>query len=276
MLYSTHHGNVISRKQEEDSTDSFDYTQELPLPNNDSHWESPAFNVNTGINTLVNSGAVLFSLISRLWKTEPPSDIPHFNSSLIREVRAFKNKASLCNYQATVIALASYCICATIDEAIQKGTWDTKQNIVSLVSHFYKEEEKNYDIFKIISQLSEAFEKNQPLLTFIYFCLALGYEGNYRYMEDGKEQLIQKRHQLYLLIVPSYLLKKTTEGNEIVSSTMIPSKGTTWSLSKWLLFFTILFTGTYMLCWWIEHKDNQLLIDTIEHLSWPSPLHDKE
>lgn len=247
------------------------------LPCDRQTWQRAAFSVNTGVNTLVNSGAVLFSTLARLWHATIPADVTHFNESLIQEVIAFENKALLHGYKDADIVLARFCICVAIDEAITHGAWDpeTKKNVTPLLLHFHKKEEDNTQVFAIIAQLSAAPQKNIPLLTFIYLCLALGYEGKYRYMADGKEQLIQQRHHLYQLITQSSLPTDLLEisGSKTTPTTPIPSQSTAWSLPRWLAVFAIGFVGLYGLCLWGEYIDNQSLLESSHQLPWPSSLH---
>ena len=253
------------------------YAQEEALPCHRHTWQRAAFNVNTGVNTLVSSGAVLFSMLTRLWHATIPADVNHFNEALIQEVIAFENKALLYGYKDPDIILARFCICAAIDEAIAYNRWDpeTKKNITSLLLYFHNKKEDNNYLFAILSHLSLTPQHNTPLLTFIYFCLALGYEGKYRYIADGKEQLIQQRHHLYGLITQSSLPPHLLEisASETPSASAPPSPPSTpWPLSRWCVVFAIACLALYSLCWWAEYVNNQSLLEASHHLPWPSSL----
>ena len=265
--------NVVPLHQKGNSS----HWQETPLPCHRYTWQRAAFNVNTGVNSLVNSAAVLFSTLARLWHATIPADVNHFNQSLMEEVIAFENKALLHGYKDADIVLARFCICAAIDEAIAYGTWDTetKQNIIPLLLHFHKKEEGNNEVFAIITQLSATPQKNTALLTFLYLCLALGYEGKYRYMADGKEQLIHQRHRLYELITQSSLPTRFLEisGSKTITAKTTTSQWTAWSLPRCLAVFALLYVGIYSLCLWAEYMNNQSLLESSHHLVWPSSLH---
>ncbi|MHA7840880.1 MAG: type IVB secretion system protein IcmH/DotU [Gammaproteobacteria bacterium] len=257
---------------------SANYLQENALPCDRQTWQRAAFSVNTGVNTLVNSAAVLFSTLTRLWHATIPTEISHFNQALIQEVTAFENKALLHGYQETDIILARFCICAAIDEAITHNAWDreSKKKIIPLLLHFHNKKDDDEYVFDIIAQLSLAPQKNKSILTFIYLCLALGYEGKYRYMADGKEQWIQQRHHLYQLItqrtLPSDIIEISGQTLSITESATHQEKA--WSLARWCAIFGALYLGLYSLCFWGEYNSNQSVINSAHELSWPTSLHD--
>ncbi len=55
-------------------------------------------------------------------------------------------------------------------------------------------------VFSILSRLEAEPERYHDLLTFIYLCLALGFEGRYKVMNNGKEAFDKVIANLYEIL----------------------------------------------------------------------------
>lgn len=242
------------------------------LPIAQPTWHPATFSVNSGLNALVNGGVVLFSLLSRLWQGAIPNDISLFNDSLIQEVNAFEQKLLFHHAPSSDILIARFCICVALDEAIHYGPSDalTKRNSISLLNYFYNQQTNDDYFFEVMDELIKLPEKNKTLLIFMYFCLALGYEGKYRHLPDGKEHLIHLRHHLYTLTQHS-----TDSIKEI--STPIPevknfsTNSIKYSYKSFILII-LSFLSAYLFCWWGESLHTQILLSDAQQLVWPSSI----
>jgi type VI secretion system protein ImpK len=96
---------------------------------------------------------------------------------------------------------ARYALCALLDETAASTPWGSgiwAQQ--SLLVTFHSEAWGGEKFFQLLSKLAENATGNRDLLEFMYVCLALGFEGRYRVMENGRSQLDTLRERLSNLI----------------------------------------------------------------------------
>jgi type VI secretion system protein ImpK len=100
------------------------------------------------------------------------------------------------------IAAARYALCTLLDETISStpwgggGVWASR----SLLVAFHNEAFGGEKFFLILQKLSQSPQANVDALELMYLCLALGLEGRYRVIENGRRQLDALRERLQQLI----------------------------------------------------------------------------
>jgi type VI secretion system protein ImpK len=98
--------------------------------------------------------------------------------------------------------IAKYLLCALLDETVLNTPWGSRSGWGhnSLSSLFYKKLVGGEEFFQILDRLKQQPSQNQDLLELAYLCLSLGFEGKYRYTNNGLVTLERQRQDLYLLI----------------------------------------------------------------------------
>lgn len=162
-----------------------------PLSHPQSYYRSKVYTANQGINPLIASASPLFTLAAKLRESESYTDINGLYQQLTHEIRAFENNAQAQNYRSDIILVARYVLCALLDEIIANTSWGKISNWDrhKLLITFHNEAHGDERFFVILDRISEDTAVHIDLLEFLYLCLNFGYEGKYRYQENGKAML---------------------------------------------------------------------------------------
>jgi type VI secretion system protein ImpK len=167
-----------------------------------SFYPSKTFIARSGVNPMAASAAALFSLIAKLRHAEQYENVEQLRQDLVYEVKAFECAAIGRHYQADQIVAARYVICATLDETILRTNWgmnsDWSHN--SLVKAFQDDEITGERVFALLERLRSKPLDYIDLLEFFYLCLSLGFEGKYRYIDNGRQSLDALLDDLYRII----------------------------------------------------------------------------
>ena len=143
-----------------------------------------------GINSLVNTAAPLLILLAELRQAHDCSDIKKLRERLTTEVRRFSEKARALQISPVQINLASYLLCASLDECILKllGKRANLWTSYALLSTFHKDGGAGEKFFAIIDQLLQDPLQNKMVLELAALCLYFGFEGKYQVMDNGAVQ----------------------------------------------------------------------------------------
>jgi type VI secretion system protein ImpK len=157
-----------------------------------------------GINPLVNVAAPLLILLAELKQAHDCGDIKKLRERLTTEVRRFSEKARALQISPIQINLASYLLCASLDEFILRllGKRANLWTPYALLSTFHKDGGAGEKFFAIIDQLLQDPLNNQMALEVAALCLYFGFEGKYQVMDNGAVQM-----QLFKDKVANQLIK---------------------------------------------------------------------
>jgi type VI secretion system protein ImpK len=156
-----------------------------------SYYRSKIFNTQLGINPLIAAASPLFVLANQFSDCSAPPDILGLYQQLQHEIKAFENNAQAQRYRSETILIARYLLCSLLDEIITTSPWG-RQSVWQhqcLLMHFHQETDGSERFFVILERLSSDPELHIDLLEFSYLCLSCGFMGQYRHVENGKEQL---------------------------------------------------------------------------------------
>jgi type VI secretion system protein ImpK len=162
-----------------------------PLSAPQSYYRSKVYTVQLGINPLIAAASTLFSLTSKLRESESYTDINGLYQQLSHEIKAFENNAQAQNYRSDIILVARYVLCALLDETILNTSWGKISNWErhKLLVTFHSEQNGDDRFFAILDRIIEDPALHIDLLEMLYLCLNYGFEGKYRYQENGKAML---------------------------------------------------------------------------------------
>jgi type VI secretion system protein ImpK len=155
----------------------------------------------TGLNPLIAAANPLLNIVPQLRAT-----LQHENPSGLRDyiahnIKLFESRAKSTGISAEKIIAARYALCTLLDEIAASTPWGSDVWAKhSLLVMFHGEAWGGEKFFQLLSKLAENPKTNRDLLEFMFACLALGFEGRYRIIENGKAQLESLRERLAQLL----------------------------------------------------------------------------
>lgn len=150
-------------------------------------------------SALEQAAAPLLALLPRLRNSAQHPDLDGLRTQLIAAVRGFEAQARAAGASPEEVASARYCLCTALDEVVLNTPWgaasDWSQR--SLLITFHNEAWGGEKFFLLLERLLPDPAGNRNLLELMYLCLALGFEGRYRVLSDGRSRLEELRERLY-------------------------------------------------------------------------------
>ena len=152
----------------------------------------------SGLNPLLRAANPLFDLLTPLRQMTAHPDVAQLREQLIAAIRQFEVHAKTALVEHEAIAAGRFSLCTLLDEAISStpwgggGVWASR----SLLVAFHNEASGGEKFFLILQKLAQDPAKNLYALELMYLCLALGLEGRYRVIENGRSQLDVLRERL--------------------------------------------------------------------------------
>ena len=155
-----------------------------------------------GLNPLVNAASTLLAVFSKTRESLSHPNVGSLHQQLDREIKEFDMKARNAGVKEDAVLIARYLLCTILDEAVLNTPWgaDSAWNQRTLLGLFHKETAGGEKFFAILERLRSSPAENIDVLELIYICLSLGYEGKYRVIARGRDQLEQLRDDLFYII----------------------------------------------------------------------------
>lgn len=162
---------------------------EVPLP-------APA---GVGLNPLEAAASPLLGLIMRLKNTPTHPDPERLRLRMIEEIKAFALNARNRGIPEKTVFRARYVLCTTLDEMVLNTPWGraSQWSENSLLITFHNETWGGEKFFELLDTLIPDPRKNLHLLELMYLCLAFGFQGRYRLLENGRSRLEEQRERAY-------------------------------------------------------------------------------
>jgi len=154
------------------------------------------------LNPLEKSASGLLALLTKLNSSYSQSNPGGLRNKIIREIEQFQTAAQVEGIDHQTISSSRYVLCTVLDEAVLNTPWgnDSGWSQQSLLSLFHKEVQGGERFFHLLKSLSDNPSKNKNLLELMYICIALGFEGQYRLIEGGKNKLSSIKDWLYQIL----------------------------------------------------------------------------
>lgn len=149
-------------------------------------------------NPLVAAANPLLNLVPQIRYTVHHPNPGWLREHLASQVREFEVRARQAGVSAEQIGAARYCLCTALDEAAALTPWGGAANwsADSLLVAFHKEAWGGEKFFEVLDRLMQRPREHLALLELLYYCLALGFEGRYRVLDNGRAQLDELRQRL--------------------------------------------------------------------------------
>jgi len=156
-----------------------------------------------GLNPLIISAAPLLQLLGRLRTTMSAPNVDDLRERTVRQVRQFETSARDAGVPNEQLRPAHYALCASIDDVVLNTPWGSQGGWAarSLVSTFHQEVRSGERFFVIMSDLAKTPATYLPVLELMYYCLSLGFLGQYRLPPHRPGEVDRIREDLYTMIV---------------------------------------------------------------------------
>jgi type VI secretion system protein ImpK len=155
-----------------------------------------------GLNPLINAAGPLLQLLGRLRTTLSAPNVDDLRERTVRQVRQFETAARDGGVPAEQLRPAHYALCASIDDVVLNTPWGSQGGWAarSLVSTFHQETRSGERFFRILEDLKATPATNLPVLELMYYCLSLGFLGQYRLPPHRPGEVDRIREDLYTII----------------------------------------------------------------------------
>jgi type VI secretion system protein ImpK len=173
-----------------------------PLGGARSGFEQVRFNTALGLNPLVNAASTLIAVFEKIRHTARHPDVSGLHKRLVNEIRTFEQKAKDIDIKPEIVLAARYLLCCALDEAVLHTPWgdESAWGQRTLLSIYHGETFGGEKCFAILDRMLQAPAENLPMLELFYIFLGLGFEGKFRLIQRGRDQLDVLRDDLYRTI----------------------------------------------------------------------------
>lgn len=153
----------------------------------------------SGVNPLVDAGSELFILVGRLRSTAAHADVFQLRQDIAQKIVDFETTVRAAGIAHEHVIAARYALCTLLDESVLSTPWgaDSQWARHSLLSQFHNETWGGEKFFLMVDRIGGDAAHHLALLEFLYVCMALGLEGKYRVIDDGRNRLSQIRERTY-------------------------------------------------------------------------------
>ncbi len=151
-----------------------------------------------GMNPLLAAANPLLDIVTQLRSTADHPDPSGLRDHLAQNVKTFESRAKAAGIAPETVIGARYALCTLLDETAASTPWGGSGTWAkhSLLVMFHNEAWGGEKFFQLLSKLAENPQGNRDLLELMYICLALGFEGRYRVIDNGRAQLEALRERL--------------------------------------------------------------------------------
>ncbi len=162
-------------------------------------------------NALYTAATSLFVLINQLRGSSALIEIADLRERVVTAVNNFEQRALSAGYSKAIVQTAQYCLCTAIDEAALNTEWgiNSAWSRQTLLYSFFNDTSGGEKFFVNLDQVKttitnssgdEIVRAQVDLLEILYICLALGFYGKYRILDQGTARLKEQRNAVYELI----------------------------------------------------------------------------
>ena len=148
------------------------------------------------------AAAPLLQLLGRLRMTVSAPNVEDLRERTVRQVRQFETTARDGGVPQDQLRHAHYALCASIDDVALNTPWGSSGGWAarSLVSTFHQEVQAGARFFRILDEMKQSPATNLPVLELMYFCLSLGFLGQYRLPPHRPGEIDRVREDVYTMI----------------------------------------------------------------------------
>ncbi len=152
----------------------------------------------SGINPLAVAANPLLNLIPQIRVMPHHPDPAQLRNYLVEQVNLFERRARETNVSPETIIAARYALCTALDETAAKTPWGGggQWSRHSLLVTFHNETWGGEKFFQVLARLVQDPKKHFDLIELMAVCIALGFEGRFGVVDNGRSQLDTLRRRL--------------------------------------------------------------------------------
>lgn len=152
-----------------------------------------------GASPLLAAASPLLQLMSRLRLLAGEPDAGSLRDLANRELDRFRTAARRLELPNDDAETAHYVLCASLDDVVMNTAWGRSgpwgQNSLVAVNHSNVVAGEGF--FQRLEERQRDPANHRDLLSLMYVCLSLGFQGRYRVLPRGASQLEELRSRLY-------------------------------------------------------------------------------
>lgn len=156
----------------------------------------------SGANPLAVAANPLLNLIPQIRVMAHHPDPAQLRDYLVQQVQLFERRAREVPLPQEVVIGARYALCTALDETAAKTPWGGggAWSRHSLLVTFHNETWGGEKFFQVLARLVQDPKKHIDLIEMMAVCIALGFEGRYGVVDNGRTQLDTLRRRLVEII----------------------------------------------------------------------------
>ncbi|MEI7065586.1 type IVB secretion system protein IcmH/DotU [Dickeya chrysanthemi] len=156
------------------------------------------------INPMIDAVTPLLGMVERVRQLSEYDGVAELYQRVQSEIQAIEQELHSHGYENGVILSFRYILCTFIDEAVMGREWGGQSvwSAHSLLTRFHNETWGGEKVFVLLEKLLDDPVRYRDILEFIYLCLCLGFEGRYRVMTQGREELDRVVRRLHDTLRP--------------------------------------------------------------------------
>ena len=154
-------------------------------------------------NPLIAAASPLISILERIHIAKELPELNQLHENISHEFKAFHCQFHRHHYSDELHMLANYLLSATTDEILGKSYLRLKgeaQEFNAFTPASFNEKGPEFYFFEIVEYLLTAPEQFLDLIELAYFCLLIGFEGQYHQKTDGRLILDNLIENIFLTI----------------------------------------------------------------------------
>ena len=152
----------------------------------------------SGTNPLAVAANPLLNLIPQIRVMPHHPDPAQLRNYLVEQVNLFERRAREANVSPETVIAARYALCTALDETAAKTPWGGggQWSRHSLLVTFHNETWGGEKFYQVLARLVQDPKKHFDLIELMAVCIALGFEGRFGVVDNGRSQLDTLRRRL--------------------------------------------------------------------------------
>ena len=158
--------------------------------------------IQSGANPLALAANPLLNLIPQIRVMAHHPDPGQLRNYLVEQVQLFERRAREAQVSPETVIGARYALCTALDETAAKTPWGGggAWSRHSLLVTFHNETWGGEKFFQVLARLVQDPKKHIDLIEMMAVCIALGFEGRFGVVDNGRAQLDTLRRRLVEII----------------------------------------------------------------------------
>jgi type VI secretion system protein ImpK len=153
-------------------------------------------------DVFVSAASQLLIVVAHLRDSVSQADISSLRKEMAEQLRRFEEKTLRLGARAGDVSAARYALCSLVDETVMTTPWGASSgwSANSLLHELHGETWGGEKVFSMLERIRGEPAKYLGLLKLMEMCLLLGFEGKYRVLDGGRDQIVALRSEIGRLL----------------------------------------------------------------------------